>query len=70
MKISFKALEKVVKAGVVVCIVSLLAILVCAVVEYFGLAVVNNFPIYSLVVGIVMIITGYALGCVKMIFKI
>lgn len=70
MKLSFKFLEKVVKSGVVVCVAALLIIAVCYVVEYFGLGNVNNFPIYVLVLGVVMIIAGYALGCVKMIFKI
>ena len=70
MNLSIKTLEKIAKVGIAVCVVSLLLIAVCYVVEYFGLGNVNNFPIYVLVLGVVMIITGYALGCVKMIFKI
>lgn len=70
MNLSIKTLEKIAKVGIAVCVVSLLLIAVCYVVEYFGLGNVNNFPIYVLVVGVVMIIAGYALGCVKMIFKI
>lgn len=70
MNLSIKAVEKFIKAGLVVCAVSVVAILISALVEVSGLGIVGNAPIYALSVGVVMVVLGYIIGSVKMIFKI